>query len=103
MSFDVDRMLEEHFEDQLNEIIRLSPRGRQTMLFSATMTDEVSNITARVVCSGERLRTPLPYTVPCQFSDVEFACLLIDSTHTDRSVLSLNATSIMLECKMLLC
>jgi ATP-dependent RNA helicase DDX27 len=39
---EADRMLEEHFEDQLNEIIRLCPRGRQSMLFSATMTDEVS-------------------------------------------------------------
>ena len=35
-------MLEEHFKDQLKELIRLCPRGRQTMLFSATMTDEVN-------------------------------------------------------------
>ena len=35
-------MLEEHFKDQMDEVIRLSPKGRQTMLFSATMTDEVS-------------------------------------------------------------
>jgi len=34
-------MLDEHFMDQMNELIRLCPRGRQTMLFSATMTDEV--------------------------------------------------------------
>lgn len=38
---EADRMLEEHFKDQMEELIRLSPRGRQTMLFSATMTDEV--------------------------------------------------------------
>jgi hypothetical protein len=41
---EADRMLEEHFEDQLNEIIRLCPRGRQSMLFSATMTDEVKEL-----------------------------------------------------------
>ena len=35
------RMLDEHFMEQMNELIRLCPRGRQTMLFSATMTDEV--------------------------------------------------------------
>lgn len=35
------RMLDEHFEDQMNEIIKLCPIKRQTMLFSATMTDEV--------------------------------------------------------------
>ena len=39
----VCRMLDEHFMDQMNEIIRLCPRGRQTLLFSATMTDEVRN------------------------------------------------------------
>ncbi|XP_062500665.1 probable ATP-dependent RNA helicase DDX27 [Corticium candelabrum] len=41
---EADRMLEENFEDQLNEIIKLSSRGRQTMLFSATMTDEVKEL-----------------------------------------------------------
>ena len=35
------RMLDENFQDQMEEIVKLSPRGRQTMLFSATMTDEV--------------------------------------------------------------
>ena len=34
-------MLDEHFEDQMNEIIKLCPVNRQTMLFSATMTDQV--------------------------------------------------------------
>jgi len=41
---EADRMLEEHFKDQLDEIIRLCPKGRQTMLFSATMTDEVQEL-----------------------------------------------------------
>ena len=35
------RILDEHFEEQLNEVIRLCPKSRQTMLFSATMTDQV--------------------------------------------------------------
>ena len=34
-------MLEEHFREQLQELVRMCPKGRQTMLFSATMTDEV--------------------------------------------------------------
>ena len=34
-------MLDEHFEEQMNEIIKLCPVKRQTMLFSATMTDKV--------------------------------------------------------------
>ncbi|XP_073234182.1 probable ATP-dependent RNA helicase DDX27 [Porites lutea] len=41
---EADRMLDENFKDQMEEIVKLSPRGRQTMLFSATMTDEVEEL-----------------------------------------------------------
>ncbi|KAK2559724.1 putative ATP-dependent RNA helicase DDX27 [Acropora cervicornis] len=41
---EADRMLDENFQDQMEEIIKLSPGGRQTMLFSATMTDEVEEL-----------------------------------------------------------
>lgn len=34
-------MLDEYFEEQMQEIIRMCSHQRQTMLFSATMTDEV--------------------------------------------------------------
>ncbi|KAK6034044.1 DEAD/DEAH box helicase [Cooperia oncophora] len=39
---EADRMLEEAFKDQMNELIRLCAPNRQTLLFSATMTDQVS-------------------------------------------------------------
>lgn len=41
---EADRMLEDGFADELNEIISQIPRSRQTMLFSATMTDSVDQL-----------------------------------------------------------
>ncbi|TFK57284.1 DEAD-domain-containing protein [Heliocybe sulcata] len=41
---EADRMLSEGFHDELTEIIRSCPPSRQTMLFSATMTDSVDEL-----------------------------------------------------------
>jgi ATP-dependent RNA helicase DDX27 len=41
---EADRMLEEGFADELDEIMRHTPRQRQTMLFSATMTDKIDDL-----------------------------------------------------------
>lgn len=41
---EADRILSEGFSDELTEIIKSCPRSRQTMLFSATMTDSVDEL-----------------------------------------------------------
>ncbi|CAG8553356.1 17702_t:CDS:10 [Rhizophagus irregularis] len=41
---EADRMLEVGFADELNEIVKYCPKSRQTMLFSATMTDNVDEL-----------------------------------------------------------
>lgn len=41
---EADRMLEDGFADELNEILVTIPKSRQTMLFSATMTDQVDQL-----------------------------------------------------------
>lgn len=41
---EADRMLEQGFADELDEILKTIPRSRQTMLFSATMTSSVDKL-----------------------------------------------------------
>jgi ATP-dependent RNA helicase DDX27 len=41
---EADRMLEDGFADELDEILKTIPKGRQTMLFSATMTESVDKL-----------------------------------------------------------
>ena len=41
---EADRMLEDGFADELNEILTTLPKSRQTMLFSATMTSNVDKL-----------------------------------------------------------
>lgn len=41
---EADRMLEDGFADELNEILTTIPKSRQTMLFSATMTSSIDRL-----------------------------------------------------------
>ncbi|KAI8381562.1 P-loop containing nucleoside triphosphate hydrolase protein [Radiomyces spectabilis] len=41
---EADRMLEDGFADELGQIVKECPKSRQTMLFSATMTDNVDQL-----------------------------------------------------------
>ena len=61
---EADRMLEDGFADELNEIFKTIPRSRQTMLFSATMTNDVD----RLIRAG--LNRPLRIMVDAKRSTV---------------------------------
>lgn len=43
---EADRLLEMGFAEEIREIVRMAPTRRQTMLFSATMTEEVRRLAA---------------------------------------------------------
>ena len=45
---EADRILEIGFEDELRQIIKLLPKDRQTMLFSATQTNKVCLMLAQL-------------------------------------------------------
>ncbi|CAL8470679.1 g10221 [Coccomyxa elongata] len=43
---EADRLLQMGFAEEIKEVLRLTPRKRQTLLFSATMTEEVRDLVA---------------------------------------------------------
>ncbi|KTW31515.1 hypothetical protein T552_00157 [Pneumocystis carinii B80] len=52
---EADRILEEGFQEELDEIVRICPKSRQTILFSATMTDKVDQLVRLLLNKPVRL------------------------------------------------
>lgn len=43
---EADRLLELGFEEEVHEVVKMAPKGRQTMLFSATMSEDIKKLAA---------------------------------------------------------
>lgn len=52
---EADEMLDMGFKDDLDAILEQTPKGRQTLLFSATMSGSVHNIAKRYMCDAEEI------------------------------------------------
>ncbi|CAR26464.1 ZYRO0B10318p [Zygosaccharomyces rouxii] len=57
---EADRMLEEGFQDEINEIMHLLPSKRQTMLFSATMNSKIKQLVSLSLKRPVRVMTDPP-------------------------------------------
>ncbi|KAK7859131.1 dead-box atp-dependent rna helicase 28 [Quercus suber] len=61
---EADRLLELGFSAEIRELVRLCPKRRQTMLFSATMTEEVDELIQLSLTKPSRLSADPSKTLP---------------------------------------
>ena len=52
---EADRMLDMGFSEDINEIINYMPKNRQTMLFSATYTDDIGKLANKIMKNPKRV------------------------------------------------
>jgi len=54
---EADRMLDMGFSEEINEVLEFAPKERQTLLFSATYTDEILDISATLQKDAVNIKT----------------------------------------------
>ncbi|OHD97911.1 MAG: ATP-dependent RNA helicase DbpA [Sulfurimonas sp. RIFCSPLOWO2_02_FULL_36_28] len=54
---EADRMLDMGFSEEINEVLEFVPKSRQTLLFSATYTDEIMGISASIQRDAINVKT----------------------------------------------
>ncbi len=54
---EADRMLDMGFSEEINEVLEFVPKSRQTLLFSATYTDEIMDISASIQNDAANIKT----------------------------------------------
>ena len=55
---EADRMLDMGFIDEVTEVSQSLPEGHQTVMFSATMSKNISNLAGRILNNPTRVETP---------------------------------------------
>ncbi|OLL26565.1 ATP-dependent RNA helicase drs1 [Neolecta irregularis DAH-3] len=90
---EADRMLEDGFAKELDEIIRLCPKSRQTMLFSATMTEDIDSLIRLSLNKPVRLLVDPKHSVASSLTQ-EFIRIRPQKEHLRSAMLLLLASSI---------
>lgn len=54
---EADRMLDMGFSEEINEVLGFTPKEKQTLLFSATYTDEIMDISAKIQKDAINIKT----------------------------------------------
>ncbi|GAX73223.1 hypothetical protein CEUSTIGMA_g676.t1 [Chlamydomonas eustigma] len=65
---EADRLLEMGFKEEITEIVKMAPKKRQTMLFSATLSDQVRRLAALSLRQPVRLAADATAAVPRQLT-----------------------------------
>ncbi|MCK4974470.1 MAG: DbpA RNA binding domain-containing protein, partial [Sulfurimonas sp.] len=60
---EADRMLDMGFSEEINEVLDFAPKERQTLLFSATYTDEILDISATLQKDAVNIKTTSTETI----------------------------------------
>ena len=63
---EADRMLDMGFTDAVDQIAAATPKGRQTLLFTATMDDPMARLAQRLLTEPERIAIATPKTTNLQ-------------------------------------
>lgn len=61
---EADKLLNMGFEDELNRVLKLLPTKRQNLLFSATLNDNINNLTSNFLNNPEVLKIESDETAP---------------------------------------
>ena len=90
---EADEMLDMGFVDDITKILKETPDDRQTLLFSATMPDEILKISKRYMRSPEKIKIALDSVTAPKISQIfyevrpaektEALCRLIDAEDSD--------------------
>ena len=84
---EADRMLDMGFQDELDAIVARAPRGRQTLLFSATLAGVVGRLAARVTRDARRVA--VRHAEAAKPDILQHALVADDGRHKERMLDSL--------------